>query len=242
MNFYSKQVNKVLQELNTSAEKGLSQSEARLRLDKYGLNTIEEKEKISSVKIFLSQFKNLIIWILIIAAVISAVLPILERGVENIVLEDMADALVILVIVILNGVLGFIQEFKAEKSIEALKKLAGLKATVIRDNKEDKIDATELVPGDIIILRTGDKIAADARLVELSNLETQEAALTGESTPVEKNLEVKIKDKVQIAEQTNTVFSGTIITKGKGKAIVTATGMNTEIGKIAEMIQTTKKE
>ncbi|MBU4415084.1 MAG: HAD-IC family P-type ATPase, partial [Proteobacteria bacterium] len=236
MYYYSKDVNKVLQELNTSTEKGLSQSEAKLRLDKYGLNTIEEKEKISPVKIFFGQFKNLIVWILIIAAVIAAVLPILEKGAENIVLEDMADALVILVIVILNGVLGFIQEFKAEKSIEALKKLTGLKATVIRDTKEDKIDATELVPGDIIILQTGDKIAADARLFELSNLETQEAALTGESTPVEKNLEVKIKEKVQIAEQTNMVFSGTIITKGKGKAIVTATGMNTEIGKIAEMI------
>jgi len=139
------------------------------------------------------------------------------------------------------GVIGFIQEYRAEKAIEALKKLASLKAKVMRDGKKKEIDVSNLVPGDIVVLETGDKIPADSRLIEIIDLQTQEAALTGESLPVKKELKA-LAEKTQVADRSNMVFSGTIVTNGKGKAVVTGTGMKTEIGKIAKMIQETKPE
>ena len=225
---HNKTIKEALAELKSS-EKGLSSHEAKKRLEKHGYNQIEEKEKISAFRIFIGQFKSFIIWILIIAVIISAFLG------------EMVDAAVILAIVVLNAIFGFMQEYKAEKAIEALKNMASLKATVLRDGNEFEIDAKEVVPGDIIILSEGEKIPADARLIEIVMLETQEASLTGESLPVPKHLRVLDKD-VGIADRVNMVFSGTIITKGKGKAVATATGMKTEIGKIAHMIQTVKQE
>ncbi|MBR9692160.1 calcium-translocating P-type ATPase, SERCA-type [Candidatus Woesearchaeota archaeon] len=212
-----------------SSEKGLSQEEANLRLSKYGPNEIKEEKKHSPIKIFLSQFKSFIVGVLIIAVVIS------------LVIDEYLNAIVIGAILILNAVMGFVQEYKAEKAIEALKKMASLKAVVIRDGKEKKIDAKELIPGDVILLETGEKIPADARLIEVVNLQTQEAALTGESLPVKKE-EAALSEDISVADRINMIFSGTIITKGRGKAVVTSTGMNSEIGKIAKMIQTAEAE
>ena len=225
---HSKPIEQVLRELKT-ADKGLSQQEAEQRLKQYGLNEIKEGKKVSPLEIFLGQFKSVVIWILIVATIISAFL------------KEYVDAIVILVIIILISVLGFILEYRAEKSIEALKRLASLKATVIRDGQKKEIDSKEIVPGDIIVLETGDKVPADARLSEVFNLQTQEAALTGESQPVKKNTDV-LPEKTAIADMKNIVFSGTIIVSGRAKAIVTATAMQTEIGKIATMIEEVKPE
>lgn len=225
---HNKTIQQALRELDTS-DKGLSGSEASERIKKYGLNEIKEGKKISPWQIFLNQFKSIVIWILIIATVISAFL------------KEYIDAIVILIIIILIAVLGFVQEYRAERAIEALKKLASLKATVLRDNQKKDIDSRELVPGDIIILETGDKVPADARLIEVFNLQAQEAALTGESQPVKKTAGA-LEEKIGIADMKNMVFSGTIIVSGRAKAVVASTGMHTEIGKIAKLIEEVKIE
>ncbi|MFC1752403.1 calcium-translocating P-type ATPase, SERCA-type [Thermoproteota archaeon] len=241
MDFYKKTVKDIFKDLETGL-KGLSDSDAKARLDKYGPNTIEEKHKISPWKIFLEQFNSPIVWILIGAVIISVIVGYREFLKEGgSLIKHMIDGIVIFVILILNAVIGFIQEYNAEKAIEALKKMASLKAIVIRDGKEQHIDAINLVPGDIVVLETGEKIPADARLIEIANLQTQEAPLTGESLPVTKVLDVFDKEKV-VGDRKNMVFSGTVITDGRGKAVVTGTGMSTQIGKIAHMIQTTTVE
>ncbi len=225
--YYTISAEKVLKELNTSPS-GLSDEEADVRLGQYGLNELKEAKKISPVMIFFAQFNNFLVWILLIAVGISAAIG------------DIVESIVITIIIVLNSVIGFLQEYRAEKAIEALKKLAGLRADVIRNGERKQVDAKELVPGDIIIIETGDKISADCRLIEESNLETQESSLTGESTPVRKGVEA-VK-QVPIAERLNMVFSGTIVTKGRAKAVVASTGMRTEIGRIATLIETAKEE
>src|SRR3989344_5980361 len=223
MDSYEEDIKQLFSELNSDIN-GLSTQQANERTEKYGKNEIKQKKKDSWFSILINQFKNVIVWVLIIATLIS------------VFLGEYVDGIVIGAILILNAVLGFVQEFKAEKAIEALQKMASLKAKVIRDGEEVLLDASELVPGDIILIETGDKIPADSRLIEEFNLETQEAALTGESTPVEKTLGI-LHNKV-VAERLNMIFAGTIVTKGRAKAIVTKTGMNTELGKIADIIQT----
>ncbi len=225
---HNKTIEQVLRELKTS-DKGISQQEAEERLKKYGLNEIKEGKKISPLEILINQFKSIVVLILIAATIISAFL------------KEFVDAIVIVVILILIAVLGFIQEYRAERAIEALKKLASLKATVLRDGQKKDIDARYLVPGDIIILETGDKVPADSRLIEVFNLQTQEAALTGESQPVKKNPNT-LEEKTSIADRKNMVFSGTIVVSGRAKAIVISSGMQTEIGKIATLIQEVKPE
>ena len=190
---HDKKIGDVFAELKAT-EKGLSQHEAEQRLKQYGLNEIKEGKKISPLEIFIGQFKSVVIWILIGATIISAFL------------NEYIDAIVILVIIVLIAVLGFIQEYRAERAIEALKKLSSLKATVLRDGQKKDIDSKELVPGDIIFLETGDKVPADARFIEVFNLQTQEAALTGESQPVKKNTNV-LEEKTQVADRKNIVFS-----------------------------------
>ena len=220
---HHKKIEEVFGELDTGKD-GLSEAEAEKRLQKHGYNEIKQLKKIFPIRIFLSQFNSVVIYILIAALAIS------------VFLGETIDAIVIGAIVVANAIIGFIQEYNAERSIEALKKLASLKATVIRGGKEKSIDAKMLVPGDIIKLQTGDKIPADARVIELVILETQEAALTGESLPVKKEHKV-LPEKTQLADRLNMVFSGTIITNGKGRAVVTNTGMQSEIGKIAKLIE-----
>ena len=228
MDYYNKSVKEVIEEFNSS-ESGLTNESAKRRLEKYGLNELKKKKKINALKIFLRQFKSFIIYILFAAVIIS------------LAAKEYTDAIVIAAILIINAILGFIQEYKAEKAIEALKRLVTLKVKVRRNNKLELIDAKELVPGDILVVEAGDKIAADARLIKTYELETQEASLTGESTPVIKTAN-RLTEKLIIADQKNMLFSGTNASKGKGEAIVIGTGMNTEIGKIAEMIQEDGKE
>src|SRR3989338_8060576 len=213
MYFYNQKIEDVYKELQAD-DKGLSAIEIEARLKKHGYNELQAKKKISPFFLFLSQFKNVVIYILLGAAILSFFM------------NHIVDAFVIL---------GFLQEYKAEQSIEALKKLASLQAKVLRDEKVQTIAVSHVVPGDIILLDTGDKVPADARLIEIVNLETQEASLTGESLPVHKSLALCDNDS-GLGDQYNMVFSGTIVTKGRGKAIVTATAMNTQIGKIAELI------
>lgn len=225
---HSKQLPQVLKELNTS-EEGLSHAEAGERLKKFGLNEIKEGKKISPFEIFLNQFKSIVIWILIFATIVSAFLG------------EYIDAIVIAAIIVLIAAIGFFEEYRAENAIDALKKMASLKAVVIRQNEKKEIDAKEIVAGDVILLETGNKIPADARLIEVFNLQSQEAALTGESQPVKKIIGA-LPEKIAIADMKNMVFSGTIVVSGRAKAVVCAAGMQTEIGKIAKMIEDVKPE
>ncbi len=220
---YQKSVENVLKELKTN-EKGLSHHEAEQRLHRYGLNELKKQKGINPLRILLQQFSSPLVWILLVALGFS------------IILGETADAIVIAVIVVLNAVLGFIQEYRAEKSIEALQRMASLKAKVIRDGEEKSIESKYLVPGDIIVLETGDKVPADARLIEVHNLQTQEGPLTGESNPVTKT-ENKLKEKTQLADRNNMVYATTTISMGRAKAVVTYTAMKTEVGKIAKLIQ-----
>lgn len=240
MGFYNKEVKHVLKELS-STEKGLTSSEAKKRLEKYGYNRIEGKKKISPIILFLEQFNDPVIWVLLGAMVLSSVIGYYEyqRGQVSL-LEVATEAIVIGAIVILNAIIGFVQEFKAEKAIEALKKMASFKAIVLRDGKHKEINAEELVPGDIIFLTAGEKVPADLRLISLNNLQCQEAALTGESLPVKKEVNV-LKSDLQLGDQKNMAFSGTIITDGKATAVVVKTGMETELGKIAKLIESTEE-
>ena len=223
MNYQSKSVLETLSELKTT-EKGLTSVEADRRIAQCGYNEIEEKKKISPLKIFLNQFKSFVVGILIIAVIVS------------VLVNEVLDAVVIAAILIINAILGFIQEYRAEKSIEALKKLAPQKAKVIRDGKLTEILSKFLVPGDIILLEAGDKIPADSRLIEVIEFATQEASLTGESNPITKSTNI-LKENVQIADMKNMIFSSTDVVRGKGKAVVVSTGNNTEIGKIAKLIE-----
>ncbi len=214
----------VLKELDTSRS-GLSGAEARRRLGEYGPNELVEKKKKGPLEMFLDQFKDFMILILIAAAVISGVIG------------ETKDTIVIIVIVILNAVVGFVQEYRAEKAMAALKKMAALTATVVRDGQAVDIPASELVPGDIVILEAGKIVPADMRLIEAVRLKVEEAALTGESVPVEKETAALQDEDLPLGDRKNMVYKGTILTYGRGTGIVVATGMNTELGRIATMLQ-----
>jgi Ca2+-transporting ATPase len=239
--WHAMEVSEVLQKLNASFE-GLSSKEAHERLIKYGYNEIRKVKRKTIFHMFLNEFKDVFILLLITATIFSAIIgywEVLNKRAEF--MEAYADAITIGAIVILCAAMGFIQEYRAEKAIEALRKLAAPKARVIRDGEEVIIPAREVVPGDILVLEEGDHIPADARLIEAIELRTNEAVLTGESTPVSKEL-VILPEDTPISERRNMVFSATYVVSGRGKAIVTATGMNTEFGKIAEIVQTTEEE
>jgi Ca2+-transporting ATPase len=227
-NWHNLEIADVYASLDSKRE-GLSQKEAQHRLAQFGPNELSERKKISPWLIFLEQFKNFLIIILLIAVALSAVMG------------EVADAIVIFAIVLFAAGLSFMQEYRAERAMDALKRMAAPTASVLRDNMEIEISATDLVPGDIILLRTGDKIPADARLIEAVNLKTDEASLTGESTPVEKEGKA-LATEASIADMTNIVFTGTAAVYGRGLAVVTATGMATEFGKIATMLQDVEKE
>ena len=236
--YYNKSSEEAIKELASSKEKGLTSKEVNFRRQKFGLNVLEEKKKIHPAQIFFRQFKSFIVFILIAAMIISF---FIADPHDPSVFGIPLDSFVIGVIIILNAIFGFVQEFRAEKALEALKKLTALKAKVIRNGKEVEIDSKELVPGDIILLETGSKVPADARLVELAALEVDESSITGESVPVSKNLDI-LKDKVLVNDQKNMVFMGTIVSKGHAVAVVTSTGKNTEIGKIAKMVSETEEK
>lgn len=217
-------VDESLARLN-SGPRGLSSDEVAKRLQEFGPNELQSNDRISPWSILLEQFKNVLIIILLLATALSA---FLGHGVE---------AIAITVIVLFAVILGFIQEFRAERAIEALRELAAPAATVIRDGHEERVPARDLVPGDLIVLATGDKVPADARLVDAINLQTVEAPLTGESAPVEKHSAPLPDAQLPAADQKNMAFAGTAVTYGRGRALVVATGMATEFGKIARMLQ-----
>jgi len=232
MGWHSKNIEEIYAELHTGTN-GLADANAKERLAKYGPNELEEKEKKSKLAIFLSQFNSFIVWILIIAAIISFAMGHLDSSHEE---NSNLDGLVIIVILVINSIVGFVQEYKAEESIEALRKLAALKAKVIRGGREIHVPSQEIVPGDIIVLETGDKVPADARIIECQMLEADESSLTGESTTVTKQVK-PVAENSSLADRVCMVYSSTTISKGRASAVVVATGMETEIGKIANMVQ-----
>jgi Ca2+-transporting ATPase len=228
VSWHSLSINDVLNVLGTSVN-GLSNTEAKARLERFGPNELVAVRRVSPIRIFLSQFKSILIWILLVATVIS------------LVMGEEVDAIVIFAIVLVSSVLGFVQEYRAERALEALKKMLTPMVTVIRDSREVMVSVKEVVPGDIIVLREGDRISADARLIEAINLYVNEAPLTGESMPVQKDVS-PVPEETPLPDRRNMVFSGTEVVSGKGKAVVIATGMSTEFGKIARYVTAVEKE
>jgi Ca2+-transporting ATPase len=240
INAHSLEVQEVVNEMNTSLETGLSEEEVNERIDKYGLNEIKETKKISALEIFINQFKDFLIYLLFFAIAISIIVGFYELSIGGEPTEFL-DALVIFIILVINAILGFYQEYKAEKALESLKKMAPHSAKVKRDGIIKEVDVKNIVPGDVLQLDEGDKIPADARLVKSFSLYVDEAILTGESQPVEKNLKL-LQEKTPLADRNNMIYSNTIITRGNGEAIAVSTGMQTEVGKIAESIQAEEEE
>ncbi len=235
INWHQKSVKDVEKILDVNTESGLTKDEVDKRQEKYGFNEIKEGKKKSLFIMFLEQFKDFMIIVLIIAAVVSGIIGSLEG-------EGITDTIIIMVVIIANAVIGVAQENKAEKSLETLKKLSSHTAKVIRNGKQVVLPSKELVPGDIVVLDTGDYVPADLRLIETINLKVQEAALTGESVPTEKQTAEINNEDIGVADRVNLAFSSSLVTYGRGKGIVVETGMNTEVGKIAEIISTTTKE
>jgi len=225
---YAMSLEEALKAVNSTAT-GLSQEEAQKRLAEYGLNELQKEKRASSIKMFLEQFTDILIIILLIATGLS------------LAVGEIIDAIVIIAIVLATAILGFVEEFRSEKAVEALKKMAAPTAVVLRDGREVKIAASEVVPGDIILLFTGDKVPADARLIESVNLKIDEASLTGESSPVNKNVDT-CREETSLNDRRNMAFTGTVVVYGRGKAVATSTGMSTEFGKIAKMVQMTEEE
>ncbi len=229
-NSYLLSPDEVLQQLATPAETGLSTEEAAARLVSHGPNQLEEAPQTTFWEMLWDQLNNFIVILLLIAAVISALLG------------DWFEASAIMAIVILNAALGVIQERRAEEALAALRRLAAPEATVIRADRRLVIPAFELVPGDIVLLEAGNYVPADVRLLEAINLRIEEASLTGESVPVQKDAALQLRGDVPIGDRKNTAFLGTLISYGRGRGVVVSTGMRTQIGQIAEMLQAVKLE
>lgn len=218
----------IAQSLGTDLYSGLTSRQAERRLEEKGLNKLAEEERESLYSIFMRQFDDFMVIVLMITTAVSAILG------------EVMDAAAILAIIVMNALLGFIQEFKAEKSLEALKQLTAPTTFVIRDNHQISVNTEQVVPGDILVLKAGDRVCADGRLFSVNSLFVNEAALTGESLPIEKHTEPIAIENPPLGDQNNMVFMGTLITRGRGYAVVVATGMDTEIGKIAHMIKDTE--
>ncbi|MFA6056412.1 MAG: cation-translocating P-type ATPase [Thermodesulfovibrionales bacterium] len=224
MIWHQKDITSVFEKLHTSVH-GLSLEEAQKRLEQYGPNELTEKKKKSPFMMFLDQFRDFMILVLIAAAIISGIIG------------EPSDTIAIIVILVLNAVIGFIQEYRAEKAMAALKKMAAPSATVIRNGTPETISASQLVPGDFVMLEAGKIVPADMRLFEAAQLKVEEASLTGESVPVEKHIKALPDEHLPIGDRKNIAYKGTFVTYGRGSGVVVATGMNTELGKIAAMLQ-----
>lgn len=227
--FFSKHHEEVLKNFNVS-KSGLSENQVKENLDKFGYNQLTEKQKQTIMQVFLSQFKDLLVIILIIAAIISAATGNLE------------STLVIFAVIILNSILGTVQHFKAEASLDSLKALSSPSAKVYRNGKKVEVQSKEIVPGDILILEAGDMVAADGRIIENFSLQVNESSLTGESESVNKFIDIIEKEEIALGDQKNMVFSGSLVTYGRALVVVTATGMNTGIGKIAHLMEETQEK
>ena len=233
---HNKSISQTFKELKTSSQ-GLTEEEAKTRLQKNGENKLSEGKKQSKILKFLAQFKDIMVIILLCAAVISVVFAIVEKS-----SSELIDAAIIFGIVILNATLGFTQEMRAENALESLKKMSQPYSTVIRDGEEKKVKTSERVVGDIVLLEAGDVVPADLLLIESASLKCEEASLTGESLPVEKTAGVVLPDKTNLGDRKNMCFSSTTIVYGRGQGVVVATGNNAEMGKIASMLTQEKKE
>ena len=228
-NWFNEETKNVIEELNSNVENGLTEEQVKSSREKYGFNELEAKKKKTLLVKFLEQFKDFMIIVLIIAAIVSGIVGVAEG-------EGITDTIIILVVVVVNAIIGVAQENKAEKSLEALQKLSAHASKVIRNGQMIVVPSRDLVPGDIVVLDTGDYVPADLRIIEAVNLKSQESALTGESVPVEKSSEVIEGEEVPLGDRVNMLFSSSLITYGRGKGIVVETGMNTEVGKIAQII------
>ena len=231
--WFNKSKEEIEQELKTNVNGGLTREGVERKRQEYGFNELKAKKKKSLIVKFLEQFKDFMIIVLIVAAIVSGVVGYMEG-------EGITDSIIILIVVVLNAIIGVVQENKAEKSLEALQKLSSHVAKVVRNGKVEVVASRELVPGDIVVLDTGDYVPADLRIIESVNLKSQESSLTGESVPVDKNAEIIKEEKVGIGDRENMLFSSSLITYGRGKGIVVETGMNTEVGKIATIINDTE--
>jgi Ca2+-transporting ATPase len=227
--WHATQVDSILGQLGTNPQQGLTPDEAQRRLQTYGYNELKKETKASPFLLFINQFKNTLIAILAIATILSAIIG------------DLLDAGIILAIIVFCAGLGFVQEYRAERALDALKKMLTPTITALREGREAEIPSKELVPGDIILLEAGDKIPADGRLLEVHSLQCDEAPLTGESFPVEKDLKV-LPEAMPVGDRKNMVFTGTAVSYGRGKAVVTDTGVKTEFGKIAAELATVTQE
>ncbi|HSD85513.1 MAG TPA: HAD-IC family P-type ATPase, partial [Anaerolineae bacterium] len=228
--WHSQPIERVAQQLKTRLDAGLSAAEAQTRLSQLGPNELREKSATPFWKLIVEQLRSFVIILLIVAAIISALL------------NDFIEAVVILAIVVLNAVIGVVQESRAEKSLAALKKMAAPEAETIRDGHRVRVPSRELVPGDVVLIEAGNYVPADLRLIESVNLKIDEASLTGESVAVEKQATDTMKPDVPLSDRRNAAYMGTLVTYGRGKGIVIGTGMNTQMGMIAEMLQSVEEE
>ncbi|MBP5492379.1 MAG: cation-translocating P-type ATPase [Clostridiales bacterium] len=236
-NPFSMKTESVIDALNTDVKAGLTNSEAEKRLAQYGPNSLGEEKKVPLWKRFLQQFADAMVLILIGAAVLSAIMAVKEGG-----FSGWIDVIVILAIVIINAILGVYQEGKADEAIAALKKMSSPQAKVVRDNIQQLVDSDKLVPGDIVVLDAGDLVAADIRLTEASSMKVEEASLTGESVPVDKDATAVLEDDCGIGDRKNMLYMGTAVTYGRGRGIVVETGATTELGKIANRLSSIDNE
>ncbi len=236
MNYYTKSKDEVLKELATT-KNGLTEKQAAERLEKYGENKLAEAKKTPLIVRFLSQFKDVMVIVLLVAAMISLVVALIEGQTEELV-----DAIIIFAIVLLNATLGTVQEMKAENALESLKKMSQPFAKVIRDGQVCKVKTTDIVVGDIVVLEAGDVVPADMYLIECASLKCEEASLTGESKPAEKEADVKLKEKTPLGDRVNMCFSSSTVVYGRGVGVVVATGAQAEMGKIASMLSETKED
>ncbi|CAG1770713.1 partial Calcium-transporting ATPase 1, partial [uncultured bacterium] len=225
MRWHQKGLKEVVEDLRTSLQ-GLSTEESKSRLEKYGHNELKEGKKRTLMGMFLDQFKDFMIIVLMVAAVVSGIMG------------DAADTIAIIVIVVVNAVIGFVQEYRAEKAMAALKLMAAPSATVLRNGNHSSIPASEVVPGDVVLLEAGRVIPADLRLLESAQLKVEEAALTGESVPAEKTTAPLHDEVIPLGDRRNMAYKGTVVSYGRGKGVVVGTGMETELGRIATMLQT----
>jgi Ca2+-transporting ATPase len=224
MNWYQLGIRETLAKLKTS-DKGLTDSEVKTRLQKYGFNKLAEEAKISKLKILIHQFTSPLIYILLVAAIVMALL------------KEYIDTGVIMAVVILNAIIGYIQEYRAEESLRALKKMVVPKSRVLRDDNEKEVDSEELVPGDIVLMSSGSKVPADIRLFKTLELRADEALLTGESLPAEKSIVTIKEEHLPPGDQKNIAFMGTIVLSGRAKGVIVETGHNTVLGQIAEQVR-----
>jgi P-type Ca2+ transporter type 2C len=242
--WHSLEPKKAIEQLSTSADKGLTATEVQQRLQRYGTNELQEAAGRSTWEILIDQFKDIMLLMLVAVAIISGILDFLDLQAGKLKPGELPfkDTIAILSIVILNGILGYVQESRAEQALAALKKLSSPNVRVIRDGKQVEIAGKDLVPGDVMLLEAGVQVAADGRLIEESNLQIRESALTGEAEAVNKNAELQLPEETSLGDRINLVYQGTEVVQGRAKVLVTKTGMQTEIGKIAELLQSVESE